>query len=134
MERMAPTLAVLLLAFFSTAAAADWTAVHDGNEIYAPFADVGTLRRHGPMAKMSGLYDFRKKDFTPGGLPLFSTVVLREYDCEQRRVRLLSSIDFSGHMGEGAVADSSNAAGRWEEVVPGSGDEAFWKIACRAGR
>ena len=82
------------------------------------------------MARMSGLYDFRKQDFTPAGKGLFSTVVLREYDCEGRRVRLLSSIDFSGHMGAGEPVDSSARSGRWESIVAGALDESCWKIAC----
>ena len=83
------------------------------------------------MAIMSGMYDFRKQDFTTAGLGLFSTVVLREYDCGERRVRLLSSIDFSGAMGTGEVVDSSTRAGRWESIVAGGVDEAYWIIACK---
>ena len=82
------------------------------------------------MATMSGMYDFKRQDFTPEGKGLYSTVVLREYDCEGRRVRLLSSIDFAGQMGTGGPVDTSARAGRWEEIVAGALDEAFWKIAC----
>ena len=79
---------------------------------------------------MHGLYDFRRQDFTPEGRGLYSTAVLREYDCEDRRVRLLSSIDFSGHMGEGAAVSASDRPGRWEAVVAGGIDEAYWDVAC----
>ena len=120
----------LTLALLSGSAAADWTAVRPGNDIYAAYADKATLRRDGGMARMSGLYDFRKQDFTPAGRGLYSTVVLREYDCREPRVRLLSAIDFSAHMGEGAVVDANRLPGRWEAVVAGGIDEAFWKIAC----
>ena len=83
------------------------------------------------MAIMSGMYDFRKQDFTPAGLGLYSTVVLREYDCEARRVRLLSSIDFAGRMGAGGAVDTSARVGRWEDIVAGGLDEAFWNLACK---
>ena len=79
---------------------------------------------------MSGMYDFRRQDFTPAGRGLYSTVVLREYDCGERRVRLLSSIDFAGPMGTGEAVDTSDRAGRWEIIVAGALDEAFWNIAC----
>ena len=82
------------------------------------------------MATMSGMYDFKRQDFTPAGLGLFSTVVLREYDCDGRRVRLLSSIDFADHMGTGGAVDTSARVGRWEDIVAGALDEAFWNIAC----
>ena len=115
---------------FSSCAVADWTAVAGGNNIFSVYADKDSIRRHGANASMSGMYEFRKRDYTPEGKGLFSTVVLREYDCEQRQLRLLSSIDFSGHMGAGSVVDSSRRAGRWESIVPGGVDEAYWKIAC----
>ncbi len=79
---------------------------------------------------MHGLYDFRRQDLTPAGKGLYSTVVLREYDCRERRVRLVSSIDFSGHMGQGDPVDTSNTVRRWEPIVEGSLDEAYWNFAC----
>ena len=83
------------------------------------------------MARMSGMYDFKRQDFTPEGKGLYSTVVLREYDCGERRVRLLSSIDFAGHMGTGGAVDTSTRVHRWESIVAGGLDEAFWTIACK---
>jgi len=81
---------------------------------------------------MHGLYDFRRQDFTPEGRGLYSTAVLREYDCAGRRVRLLSSIDFSGRMGEGTAVSTSRAPGRWEPVLEGGIDDAYWTVACGA--
>lgn len=128
-----PALALALALALAGAAAAEWTAVGEANEIFAAFADRASIHRNGAMATMHGLYDFRRQDFTPEGLALYSTAVLREYDCAARRVRLLSSIDFAGHMGEGAAVSSSNRAGRWEEVVAGGIDEAYWNLVCAAG-
>jgi hypothetical protein len=56
--------------------------------------------------------------------------VLREYDCDGRQVRLLSAIDFSGHRGAGKVVSTSADPGRWEPIIAGGVDEAYWKIAC----
>ena len=120
----------LLLALACPPAAADWTAVGGANEIYAAFADRESIRRSGDLVRMHGLYDFRRRDFTPEGRGLFSTAVLREYDCAGRRVRLLSAIDFAGHMGEGEVVSTSARAGRWEGVVAGGIDEEFLRVAC----
>lgn len=120
----------LLLATLSGAAAAEWTAVARGNDIFSAFADKATIRKHGAYISMFGMYDFRKRDYTPDGKGLYSTVVLREYDCEGRQVRLLSAIDFSGHRGTGTVVATSSDARRWEPIVAGALDEAYWKIAC----
>lgn len=118
------------LALCSASAAAEWSAVGSGDYIYSAYADKATLRRNGATASLSVLYDFRRQDFTPEGKSLYSTVALREYDCNQRRARLLSSIDFAGHMGSGEAVDTSARAGRWEDIVAGALDEAFWNIAC----
>jgi hypothetical protein len=120
------------LALFSGNASAEWTAVGTANNIYAAFADKDSIRRNGGVVTMHGLYDFRRQDFTPEGRGLYSTAVLREYDCEGRRVRLMSAIDFSGHMGEGMAVSTSNTPRRWEAVVAGGIDEAYWQVACGA--
>ena len=122
----------LALAFCATGASAQWTALGGGNRIYVPYADQATIRGLGANVSMAGLYDFRNGDLTPEGRPFFSTVVLREYDCRGRRVRLLSYIDFSGPMGTGSVVTSVSRAGRWEPIVEGALDEGYWKIACAA--
>ncbi|MFY9317041.1 MAG: surface-adhesin E family protein [Burkholderiales bacterium] len=119
-----------LLALACGGALADWTAVGAANEIYAAYADSASIRRSGGMATMVGLYDFPRQDFTPEGHGLYSTVVLREYDCVARRVRLLSSVDFSGHMGAGTPVSTSSMPRRWEAVVAGGINEAYWGVAC----
>jgi len=102
----------LALALAGGNALAEWTAVGRANDIYAAYADKESIRRYGSVASMHGLYDFRRQDFTPAGRGLYSTAVLREYDCEKRRVRLLSSIDFSGPMGAGIAVSTSNTPRR----------------------
>ena len=111
-------------------ALADWTAVGSANEIYAAYADPASIRRTGGTATMVGLYDFRRQDFTPEGRGLYSTVVLREYDCAARRVRLLSAVDFSGRMGAGEAVSSSARTGRWEAVHEAGIDDAYLHFAC----
>jgi hypothetical protein len=128
-----PRIAVaLLLAAAAFAAIAGWTPVGQPDEIYAAYADLATIRRSGAIVSMQGLYDFRRQDFTPEGRGLFSTAVLREYDCAARKVRLMSSIDFSGHMGAGVPVSTSHAPRRWEDVVAGGIDEAYLRAACAA--
>ena len=120
----------LFSAVFCSTAAADWTGVGRANEIYAAYADRDSIRRQGSVATMHGLYDFRRQDFTPDGRGLHSTAVLREYDCAGRRVRLLSSVDFSGRMGQGTPVSTSDTPGRWEAILEGGIDDAYLRVAC----
>jgi hypothetical protein len=129
MSRFLSRSAVLFVLLLG-AARADWTEIAPANEIYSAYADVASIRSGGPTTTMIGLYDFRRKDFTPEGLALLSTVVLREYDCGRRRVRLLHAVDFSDHMGAGEAVLISARPGRWEDVVEAGIDDAFLRVAC----
>ena len=128
--RSIPGILSFLLATASGIVLADWTKIAPDNDIYSAYADQVSIRRQGDMVRMQGLYEFRRQDFTPDGKGLYSTVVLREYDCGQRRVRLLSAIDFSGHMGAGVAVSTSDRPRRWEEVVAGGIDEHYLNVAC----
>ena len=120
----------LILAAASGAVLADWARIASDDDIYSAYADKQSVRRQGDLVRMQGLYDFRRRDFTPDGKGLFSTVVLREYDCNKRQVRLLSAIDFSGHMGTGIAVSTSDRPRRWEEIVAGGIDEIYFTLAC----
>ena len=125
--------AFALLFLASLPARAEWIPVGEGNEIYAAYADPSTLRREGPFVRLSALYDFKRRDQTPEGRSMYSSVVLREFDCDARKVRLLSFIDFGGQMGQGEAVASDAGVRHWEDIVPGALDEQFWRFACRQG-
>lgn len=121
-----------LLWFFCGNAAADWSLVGGNQTIFTAYADKESVRKVGDSVQMLGLYDFRMVDVSADGQPHESTIALREYDCQQARVRLLAFVDYAGHMGGGKVISRVGAPepGRWEPVVTGAIDEAFLKIAC----
>ena len=122
----------LVCALFCGSAAADWSLVGGNQTIYSAYADRESVRRSGDSAQMLGLYDFLMADVAVDGQPHESTVVLREYDCRRKRVRLLAFVDYAGHMGAGKVISRAGAPApeRWEPVLPGTIDEAFWQLAC----
>lgn len=113
-------------------AAAEWTPVGGNPKIFAAYADKTSIRKAGDNVEMLGLYDFLMPDVSADGQPQQSSVVLREYDCRDKRVRLLAYVDYAGHMGAGRVISPAGvkAPGRWEPVMAGALDEAFLAIAC----
>jgi hypothetical protein len=129
---VASKLLLACLGLLPLQARADWTAVAPENEVYIAYADRATIRREGAVARMQGMYDFPRGDFTPNGRHLFSTIVEREYDCGASRVRLLRYADHAGHGGEGEVVGASDEPRGWEAVLEGSLDAAYLKIACEA--
>ena len=132
---MIRTVLVLVLWFACGSAIAEWTPVGGNPKIFAAYADKASIRRAGDSVEMLGLYDFLMPDVSADGQPQQSTVVLREYDCREKRVRLLAYVDYAGRMGAGRVISPAGAkgSGRWEPVVAGALDEVFLAIACAGG-
>lgn len=126
----------LLLALWSMGANADWTLMGGSTDIFSAYADIASARRIEPgHVQMWGLYNFSRPDVAVTGHKHQSTRSLREYDCTVPQARLLSFVDHSEAMGTGAMILAGNPGdvqlpGRWEAVVTGAVDEAFWKAAC----
>ena len=118
------------LACLAASAGAEWSLLGIENAIFTAYVDRDSIRRQDGMVRMTGMYDFKRQDFTPEGEGLYSTVVLREYDCPGRRVRMLSYVDFSGHKAEGGVVSRIQRTGRWESVLQEGVDAAYWRVAC----
>ncbi|MEO8204489.1 MAG: surface-adhesin E family protein [Betaproteobacteria bacterium] len=125
-----------VLALVCGSAAADWTPVGGDGTIFAAYADPASVKPSADGVQMLGLYDFLMADVSADGQPHESTVVLREYDCRGRRVRLLAYVDYAGHMGAGRVISPAggHGPGRWEIIVPGALDEFFLGVACAQTR
>jgi hypothetical protein len=45
-------------------------------------------------------------------------------------VRLMAHADHSAHFGKGRVVSAARRARRWESIVEGGIDDAYWKVAC----
>lgn len=131
LRRRWPVLVALLLAAGS-AWATDWLEVAPDNGIFSAHADRASIRRGPATVRMFGLYDMTHGDFTPNGRPYRSTLVEREYDCQAKRVRMLGWSDHAGPHGQGAVVSARREARRWEDIVEGSVDAAYLRVACAA--
>ncbi len=125
-----------MLALACGSAAAEWTPVGGDGSVFAAYADPASVKPSADGVQMFGLYDFLMADVSADGQPHESTVVLREYDCLGRRVRLLAYVDYAGHMGEGRVIspEGGHGPGRWETTPAGSLDEFFLRVACAGSR
>ena len=60
-----------------------------------------------------------------------STLVLEVFECNDNRVKPLTSTDFRGHEGSGKVGFSDSREGFWAYIVPGSGNAAIARIVCK---
>ena len=102
------------------------TAANGGMDIYLARS---TIRRAGPLATMTELWDFKTAHAFEGRR--FLSVRNRfEYDCVASRRRMLEATGYSGHMGQGKVVGSSDDLGAWEPVGTSGVPYDHWKVAC----
>ncbi len=124
-------LVALALALISTHAMAEWTKVGESSErgSYTAYADQASIRKVDERAKMWILFDYQAVQKT-SGVEYLSEKIRREYDCKQKQMRKLAYSFFSWNMENGDLIRSYNQPQKWEPVLPGSIDEAEWKVAC----
>jgi hypothetical protein len=120
-------LAVLLL-LCAAPAWAGWKAV-DENAAGITYADTAAIEHAGDTARMWSLLDYASfQRMVEVGY--FSQKTQTEFDCAQRRSRVLALSLRDGHMGEGKAIYADDTAHEWEAVETGSVTEKLWKIAC----
>ena len=124
----------LLLAMLggSGFALADWVKV-SGNDAVTGYADPDSIRKSENRVTMWALQDFkapRPIGDKPGSAHRSQTAQF-EYDCKDRRAKMLAVKFYSKNMAQGTLVEGDAAvAEKWVAVPPKSGTEKLWKIAC----
>ena len=133
-------LLITLLVLSSVPAYAEWVAVE--KHYLSPgrqtvYVDPDTIRREGSLVTMWQLIDFKWMQGNQGIGPLgfgphrfFSTKTHKQFDCAEKRLRLLAFTEFSRRMGTGIPADGYVDNGNWIRVEPESINHALWEVAC----
>jgi len=67
---------------------------------------------------------------TVAGKSYLSSKTQGEYDCAQRRHRILVDTGFSSIMGLGAVVYNESSQRDWASIIPQSLGQKLWKFAC----
>jgi hypothetical protein len=126
---MIKLLVVLLAAVASTSVFAEWIKVGRGNADFFLYADPMTIHQDGNSVKMLAMTDF-KVTHVAGGLSFLSIKSQREFDCKDRKARILSFAWYPKNMGNGVAVHTDDEAFEWESVRADTTIEALWKIAC----
>jgi len=123
-----------LLVLSSGPAYAEWVAIE--NQYQSPgrqtvYVDPDTIRREGHLVTMWQLIDFKTMQGGRSPSRFSSTTVQKEFDCAEKRLRLLALTDFWGNMGTGEPTDGYVDERNWIPVAPDSMNQALWNFACR---
>lgn len=117
-----------------------WVAVDSAYQSPAQntvYFDPTTIRRDGTLVTLWQLTDYKWMQgnapfgrFMMGPHRFFSTRSHKEFDCVNKRVRLLASSEHSQHMGTGVQHAVAVAQGSGHPIEPDSINEALWRVAC----
>jgi len=128
---------------------AEWVAVEKdylSPDLQTVYIDPATIHREGNLVTLWQLVDFKWMQGTgavinpyrfgrlyrymlaPHGF--FSTKTRKQFDCAEKRVRLLEFTEFSHHMGTGRRNNGYVDQDNWLPVEPESVNHALWDVAC----
>jgi len=127
--------ALVTLLFLSSAPAyAEWMAVEKDYllpGLQTVYVDPDSIRREGNLVTMRQLIDFRWMQGSARGPTRFmSTETHKQFDCAEKRIRLLAFTEFSHRMGTGIRSDAYVDKGSWIRVEAESINQALWEVGC----
>ena len=103
--------------------------VQDGVTVYRVYIDPDNIHRNGDVVTLWALFDYKTIQSIVGG-PWLSSKAQRQFDCSERRIRLLGYMTFTGNMGSGEPVFSNSDESKWEPITPDSIDRKLWEVAC----
>ncbi len=123
-------LCTLVLALFSSSAAAEWQNIGESDAETAYVDAAGIKKERYDVSRMWALFDL-KQPRAIGDMDYLSMRIEREYACRSRKSRIVARAAYAGHMGQGELIYNSNVRDKWVSVAAGSAEEALWNIACK---
>ena len=125
---------VTLLFLSSAPAYAEWQAVEKDYllpGLQTVYVDPESIRREGNLVTMWQLIDFTWMQGNPRGpTRFFSTKTHKQFDCAEKRLRLLAYTEFSHHMGTGIATNGYVNKDNWLPVEAASISHALWEVVC----
>jgi hypothetical protein len=97
--------------------------------IYRVYIDPDNIHHNGDVVTLWALFDYQSIQRIVGG-PWLSSKAQRQFDCAERRIRLLGYMTFTGNMGSGEPVFSNSQESNWEPITPDSIDNKLWEVAC----
>ena len=117
-----------LMMLFASQAMAEWIKASE-TDAYVEYIDLSTVQKYGNVVKMWSLVDYKNNNHN--GYYFLSSKLLHQYDCQERTSLSLTTVDYTGNMGEGDVVESYDFNdAKPHNIVPGTIGETLWKVAC----
>lgn len=125
---------ITLLFLGNVPASAEWVAVEKDYllpGLQTVYVDPDSICREGNLVTLRQLIDFKWMQGSARGPTRFmSTETQKQFDCAEKRFRLLAFTEFSHRMATGRRADGYVDRDNWLSVEPESTNQALWEAAC----
>ena len=125
---------ITLLVLSGVPAYAEWVAVEKDYllpGLQTVYVDPDTISREGNLVTVWQLIDFKWMQGNVSGAHRFlSTETHKQFDCAEKRLRLLAFTEFSRSIGTGIPANGYVDKGNWLSVEPESINQALWEMVC----
>ena len=125
---------ITFLFLSSIPAYAEWVAVEKDYllpGLQTVYVDLESIRREGNLVTIWQLIDFKWMQGSARGPTRFmSTKTHKQFDCADKRVRLLAFTEFSRGMGIGMPNDGHVDKDHWLPIEAESVSHALWEAAC----
>ena len=131
---------ITLLALTSGSLYAEWVPIEEAYQspgLQTVYIDPATIHREGNLVTLWQLTDYK---WAQGNVGLgrflldpgrfLSTKTHKQFDCADKRFRLLAYSEFLKHMGTGRRNDGYVDQDNWLPVKPESLNHALWEVAC----
>ncbi|MFM7633714.1 MAG: surface-adhesin E family protein [Betaproteobacteria bacterium] len=117
-------------------ASADWVKVGDTRSLkFEKYIDPDTVKQSGPMAIMRQVWEIGNL-LEPGNDGVSSVKTLAEYDCQNRKLRVLKEQWFDQPWAKGkelTPTQLNQSASDWGGITPNSVGAAIIDIVCPGG-
>lgn len=130
---MSRILLIILLAFVSHSAMAEWVGIGRAKDGIGKFyANPASEQRAGSKVTLWVLTDFKNTQKSQGGIKPYRSYKLRlEVDCNKDETKNIGFIVYAGNMGNGEVVLSSDTAFEWDVIPKASILEVISEYACK---
>ena len=127
---------LLMLLFTSASAYADWVKIDaPAGSLSEKFINTDTIRQSGPMNTMRRIWELSNL-VNSSTINIASIKQYVEYDCKDRRSRVIEESSFSKHWAEGenlTVAANDMKPGNWSAIGLGGVHETIFNRVCPNG-
>ena len=112
---------------------AGWEPIAVSETGMTVYIDRATIQRERYVVTMSVLHDYQAPEHLSSG-SFLSFTSEEQYDCGEVRSRIIGSVVFTDHMGNGTVLYRGTGDNTWQVVTPMSINHALWEAACPEGK